>query len=154
MEPLVLATPQTDVLTEKRRISSVDTMRGIVMVIMALDHARDFFHADAFVYDPTDLERTTPLLFFTRFITHYCAPTFVLLAGTAARLNLQRRSKQELSRFLLSRGLWLVLLEITVVRFGILFQLLYDVIVFQVIWAIGMSMVLLSFAIRLPFKVW
>lgn len=152
MEPLVLTGPQTDVLTEKRRITSVDTMRGIVMVIMALDHARDFFHADAFVYDPTDLERTTPVLFFTRFITHFCAPTFVLLAGTAARLALQRKSTKELSMFLLTRGLWLVLLEVTVVRFSMFFQLHYDVIIFQVIWAIGMSMVLLSLAIRLPFN--
>lgn len=152
MEPLVLTSPQTDVLTGKRRIASVDMMRGIVMVIMALDHARDFFHADAFVYDPTDLERTTPVLFFTRFITHFCAPTFVLLAGTAARLSLARKSKKELSKFLLTRGIWLVLLEITVVRFAIFFQLHYDIIVFQVIWAIGMSMVLLSFAIRLPFN--
>lgn len=152
MEPLVLTGPRTDVLTEKRRIASLDTMRGIVMVIMALDHARDFFHADAFLYDPTNLERTTPVLFFTRFITHFCAPTFVLLAGTAARLSLQRKSKKELAHFLLTRGLWLVLLEITVMRFSFFFQLYYDVTIFQVIWAIGMSMVLLSFTIRLSLQ--
>lgn len=152
MEPLVLTSPQTDVLTEKRRIASVDMMRGMVMVIMALDHARDFFHADAFVQDPTDLETTTPVLFFTRFITHFCAPTFVLLAGTAARISQQRKSRTELSRFLLTRGLWLVLLELTVIRFSFFFQLYYDVTIFQVIWAIGISMVLLSVAIRLSFN--
>ena len=143
---------RADVLTEKPRIASLDIMRGVVMVIMALDHARDFFHADAFVYDPTNLERTTPAVFFTRFITHFCAPTFVLLSGTAVRISQQRKSKKELSMFLLTRGLWLVFLEITVVRFSMLFQLYYDVTIFQVIWAIGFSMVLLSLLIRLPLK--
>lgn len=141
-----------DVLTEKPRIASIDLIRGIVMVIMALDHARDFYHADAFVYDPLNLERTTPFLFFTRFITHFCAPTFVLLAGTAVRISEQRKSKKEISWFLLTRGLWLIILELTVVRFGILFNLYYDVVIFQVIWAIGFSMVLLAAAVHLPFR--
>lgn len=141
-----------DVLTEKPRIASIDVMRGIVMVIMALDHARDFFHADAFVYDPTDLEKTTPVLFLTRFITHFCAPTFVLLAGTAVRISQQRKTKREMSWFLFSRGMWLVLLEVTVVRFSMLFQWHYDVTIFQVIWAIGFCMVLFSAIIHLPFR--
>ena len=140
------------VLTEKPRIASIDVMRGIVMVIMALDHARDFYHADAFVFDPTDLTKTTPILFLTRFVTHFCAPTFVLLAGTSVRINQQRKSKKDLSWFLLSRGLWLILLEVTVIRFSMLFQLYYDVTIFQVIWAIGICMVLLSAAIHLPFR--
>lgn len=148
----VLTETPRDVLTEKPRIASIDVMRGIVMVIMALDHARDFFHADAFVYDPTDLEKTTPFLFLTRFITHFCAPTFVLLAGTAVRISQQRKSKGEISRFLLSRGLWLILLEVTVVRFSMLFQLYYDVSIFQVIWAIGFCMVLMAAIIHLPFR--
>ena len=153
MEPLTLtATPPADVLTEKPRIASIDVVRGIVMVIMALDHARDFYHADAFVYDPLNLERTTPFLFFTRFITHYCAPTFVLLAGTAVRISEQRKTKKEISWFLFTRGLWLIFLEITIVRFGIFFNLYYDVTVFQVIWAIGFCMVLLSAVVRLPFN--
>ena len=153
MEPLTLtATQPSDVLTEKPRIASIDIMRGIVMVIMALDHARDFFHADAFVYDPLNLERTTPFLFFTRFITHFCAPTFVLLAGTAVRISEQRKTKNEISWFLFSRGLWLILLEVTVVRFGIFFNLYYDVTAFQVIWAIGFCMVLLAAIVRLPFN--
>jgi uncharacterized membrane protein len=153
MEPLTsTAVAPADVLTEKPRIASIDVMRGIVMVIMALDHARDFFHADAFVYDPLDLERTTPFLFFTRFITHFCAPTFVLLAGTAVRISEQRKTKKQISWFLFTRGVWLVLLEITVVRLGIMGNLFYDVVLFQVIWAIGFSMVLLSAAVHLSLK--
>jgi uncharacterized membrane protein len=152
MEPQTMTAPRADVLTEKPRIASIDLMRGIVMVIMALDHARDFYHADAFVYDPLNLERTTPFLFFTRFITHFCAPTFVLLAGTAVRISEQRKTKKEISWFLLTRGLWLILLEVTVVRFSMFFQLYYDVTVFQVIWAIGFCMVLLSAVVHLPFN--
>lgn len=144
-------TTTADVLTEKPRIASIDIVRGLVMVIMALDHARDFYHADAFVFDPTDLEKTTPALFLTRFITHFCAPTFVLLAGVAIRISQQKKSKAEISRFLFTRGLWLILLEITVVRFSMFFQLYYDVTIFQVIWAIGFSMVLLAAIIHLPF---
>lgn len=148
---LLTEIPQ-DTLTGKPRIASIDVMRGIVMVIMALDHARDFYHADAFLYDPTDLERTSPVLFLTRFITHFCAPAFVLLAGMSVRITQQRKSKKELSWFLLTRGLWLILLEVTVVRFSLFFQWYYDVTIFQVIWAIGFSMVLLAAAIHLPFR--
>lgn len=141
------------ILTQKPRIESIDIMRGLVMVIMALDHARDFYHADAALFDPTDLSKTTPFLFFTRFITHFCAPTFVLLAGTSVRIRQQRRSKREMSSFLLTRGLWLILLEITLIRFGLFFQWYYDVTLFQVIWAIGICMVLLAAIIQLPFKI-
>jgi uncharacterized membrane protein len=147
---MTAATPT--VLVEKPRVSSIDIMRGLVMVIMALDHARDFYHADALLFDPTDLQKTNPLLFFTRIITHWCAPTFVLLSGVSVRISQQRKTKKDLSLFLLSRGLWLILLEVTIVRFGILFQLHYDVTIFQVIWAIGFSMVLLSALIWLPFR--
>ncbi|MEX1238739.1 MAG: heparan-alpha-glucosaminide N-acetyltransferase domain-containing protein [Cyclobacteriaceae bacterium] len=148
----VLPRETLDVLTEKPRIATIDIMRGIVMVLMALDHARDFYHEDAFQYDPTNLERTTPILFLTRFITHFCAPTFVLLAGTAVRISQQRKTKKELSWFLLSRGLWLILLEVTVVRFSMFFQFYYDVTIFQVIWAIGFCMVVMAAIIHLPFR--
>lgn len=138
----------SDALTEKPRISSIDIMRGIVMVIMALDHARDFFHIGAFAYNPTDMSTTTPPLFFTRWITHYCAPTFVFLAGTSIYLNAQRKSKNDLSIFLLTRGLWLIALEIVVIRFALFFNFYYDVIFLQVIWVIGASMICMAMFIH------
>lgn len=151
MTTATLSAP-TGVLTEKSRISAIDMMRGLVMVIMALDHTRDFFHQDAFLVDATNLDQTNPLLFFTRIITHYCAPTFVLLSGTSIKISEQRKSKKDLSLFLLTRGLWLILLEVTIIRFSFFFQLYYDVTIFQVIWAIGFSMILLSAIIHLPFR--
>jgi len=132
------------VLVEKPRISSIDIMRGLVMVIMALDHTRDYFHIDAFNFDPTDMTKTSPVLFFTRWITHYCAPTFVFLTGVGARISFERKTAKELSLFLLTRGLWLIVIEHVIMRFGIVFNFYYDVTVFQVIWVIGLSMVILS----------
>jgi len=140
----------TGMLSEKSRISVIDLMRGIVMVIMALDHTRDFFHINALVFDPTDMTKTNPLLFFTRWITHFCAPTFVFLSGVAIRISSQRKIKKELAVFLLTRGLWLILLEVVVVRFSFFFSFYYDFTFFQVIWAIGASMVILSALIFLP----
>lgn len=122
------------------------------MIIMALDHTRDFYHVDANLFDPTDLTKTTPFLFFTRIITHYCAPTFVFLSGVSAYISTQRKTKKELSRFLLTRGLWLILLELTIIRFSFVFNLYYDFTILQVIWTIGASMVLLSVLIFLPHK--
>jgi uncharacterized membrane protein len=141
------------ILTEKPRISSIDIMRGIVMVIMALDHTRDFFHIGALTGDPTDMATTSPALFFTRWITHFCAPTFVFLSGTAIRINQERKGKKALSYFLLTRGLWLIFLEIVVIRFSFFFQFYYDFTFLQVIWAIGASMVAMSALIHLPGKV-
>lgn len=147
------STTTTTVLAGKPRIASIDIIRGLVMVIMALDHTRDFFHADVGIFDPTDLTKTNPLLFLTRWITHFCAPTFVFLSGVSAYISRQRKSTKELSWFLFTRGFWLVVLEFTVVRFGIIFNLYYDFIIFQVIWVIGASMIVLSMLVYLPQKV-
>ncbi len=91
------------------RIESIDMLRGVVMIIMALDHARHFFYLNN---NPTDMETTTPLLFFTRFITHFCAPVFIFLAGTSASLYGSRKTKTQLFKFLFTRGLWLIILEV------------------------------------------
>src|SRR6185312_6620715 len=102
-----------------KRIQSIDIMRGIVMVIMALDHVRDMMHVTSITQQPTDLATTTPALFFTRWATHLCAPVFVFLSGTSAFISMENKNNVAASRrFLLVRGLWLVLLEFTVVNFG------------------------------------
>src|SRR6476620_1085932 len=124
----------------KVRIDAVDLLRGIIMVIMMLDHTRDFVHFQAAAFDPTDVTRTTPILFFTRWITHYCAPLFVFLAGTGAYFqSLRGKPLKDLSFFLVTRGLWLIFLELTVLRVLILFNFDFNVLasVLQVIWAIG-----------------
>jgi len=136
------------------RLDSIDFVRGLVMVIMALDHVREFFHLDARLFEPTDLIRTTPLLFLTRWITHLCAPSFVFLAGTGAYLWASRgRSQAELTRFLVSRGLWLVVVELSLVTVGWTFNFTWSAIGLQVIWAIGWSMVVLAALARLPIRV-
>lgn len=153
--PLVVSAPTGFQEPYSSRIDSIDLLRGIVMVIMMLDHTRDFVHSGAFQFDPTDLTKTTVAVFFTRWITHFCAPVFVFLAGTGAYLQLARgKSKRELSRFLVTRGMWLVVLEFTVVRFGVFFSLDYRFLgMMQVIWVIGVSMIILAALIHLPLKV-
>lgn len=138
-----------------QRLDSIDFLRGIVMIIMLLDHVRDFVHTDAFRYNPTDLSKTNVLVFLTRWITHLCAPTFVFLAGTSIYLQLMRgKSRAELSRFLLTRGLWLILLEFTVVRFSIFFNFDYRFFgLAEVIWIFGVSMIVLAGLIYLPIRV-
>ena len=140
-------------LTIQKRIESIDVLRGIVMVIMALDHTRDYFHIAANTDDPLNLATTTPALFFTRWITHFCAPIFVFLSGTSIYLQSLRKTKKTLSIFLIKRGLWLIIAEWFIISLGWTFNPLYNVIPFQVIWAIGISMLILGFAIRLPFKI-
>src|SRR5690349_828702 len=105
-------------LTDKRRVQSVDVLRGIVMIIMALDHVRAYFHFDTFLFSPTDLQKTNVAMFATRFITHLCAPTFIFLAGTSAFFISQRKTLKETSIFLITRGLWLVFLQLTVIQFA------------------------------------
>jgi uncharacterized membrane protein len=143
----------TDLAAPKQRVQSIDLLRGIVIVIMALDHVRDFFHDQAIIDDPTNMATTTPLLFFTRWITHFCAPVFVFLAGTSGFLQGLRKSKKELSLFLIKRGLWLVIAELVIVTFGITFDPGYHTFALQVIWAIGSSMIILGLLVWLPFPV-
>lgn len=142
-------TPRIEPLPVRRRLDHVDLLRGLVMVIMVLDHVRAYLSGAHF--DPTDLTRTDPLLFGTRWITHYCAPTFIFLAGASAWIAGTRRTPGELSRFLLTRGLWLVFIEVTVVSFGWYFTTQWTMgAIGQVIWVIGLSMVVLAGLVRLP----
>jgi len=132
-------------------VTSVDLLRGAVIVLMALDHTREFFH---FPVDPTDLARTTVPLFATRWVTHFCAPVFMALAGVGAYLNgSSGKTRAQLSRFLITRGLFLVVLEITVVRLGWFFNLDYTLVELLVIAALGWSMVVLAGLIWLPRRV-
>ena len=131
-------------LTATKRIESIDIIRGIAMVIMALDHTRDYFHIGANLDDPLNLATTSPALYFTRWITHFCAPIFVFLSGTSIYLQSLRKTKKELGTFLLKRGLWLIIAEWTIVAFAWTFNPFFNVIPFQVIWAIGISMLILG----------
>ena len=133
----------------KRRSDSIDLLRGSVMIIMALDHVRHFFHHEAFLFEPTDLTRTTALLFFTRWITHFCAPVFVFLAGISAYLYGVNKTKHELAYYLFTRGLWLVFTELFIIGLGQTFNPSYPMFNLQVIWAIGISMIVLSSMIYL-----
>ena len=131
------------------RLSSIDVLRGLVIVLMALDHVRDYFTDVRF--DPLDPAHTTALLYVTRWITNLCAPTFVLLAGVSAYLMGRRTTRAALTRALVTRGLWLIALEWTVVNFAWQFNFRYEMgLVMQVIWVIGASMVLLGLLVRLP----
>ncbi|HKP64956.1 MAG TPA: heparan-alpha-glucosaminide N-acetyltransferase domain-containing protein [Polyangiales bacterium] len=131
------------------RLQSIDMLRGLVIVWMVLDHTRDFFTRVRF--EPTDLAHTTPALFMTRFITHFCAPVFIMLAGTSAYLASARLSRPQLARFLLTRGLWLIVVEFTLVNFAWNFNFAYKLgLIMQVIWAIGASMCVLAGLVFLP----
>ncbi len=134
------------------RIDSIDLLRGLVMIIMALDHTRDFFHKDAWTADPLNLATTTPILYFTRWITHLCAPIFVFLAGSGAYFQSLRKTKKQLSVFLIKRGLWLFFIEIVVMNFSFSFDVHYRLFVLQTIWSIGMSMIILGLMVLLPYR--
>jgi len=146
-------TPTTGAVVkgERTRLSSIDILRGLVMIVMALDHTRDFFAGGGF--NPRDVTDTA--LFLTRWVTHFCAPTFIFLAGISAYLyGTQKRARghniREVSRFLVTRGLWLVLIEFTLVRVGWSFDVHFNYFVAQVIFAIGVSMIALSAIVHLP----
>jgi len=144
-----------DLSEQRGRVNAIDLLRGAVMIIMLLDHTREYFHREALNFDPSDPTKTHTLLFFTRWVTHFCAPVFVFLAGTGAFLRAARsKSKPELSRFLVTRGLWLILLELTVIRVIVWFNLdFHFAFMLQVIWVIGVSMILLAGLIYLPLRV-
>ena len=133
----------------KFRIHSVDILRGLVMIVMALDHTRDFLH---FNIDPTNLQTTTPILFFTRWITHFCAPVFVFLSGTSAFLSGRRKTKKQLSSFLLKRGIWLIVIELTVFNLFLTFDITFGFLAIEVLSVIGLSMIILAAAIYLPLR--
>jgi uncharacterized membrane protein len=131
------------------RLESVDLLRGVVMILMALDHTRDFLGVPGI--SPTDPAQTTIPLFLTRWITHFCAPVFFLLTGTGAYLSLRRKSKRQLSQFLFARGLWLIFLELTLFRcLGFQFNFDYNMTLLNVLWALGWAMIALSALVHLP----
>ncbi len=141
--------PSRTVFATSDRIESIDLLRGIVMIIMAIDHVRDYFHFDSFLYDPVDIEHSNGGLFITRWITHLCAPTFIFIAGTSAYFVTQRKSAKNASYFLFTRGLWLVILQFTIIRFGWNFDPLFHYNSNTIISVIGFCMIALSLFIHL-----
>src|SRR5215831_18341543 len=144
----VVPTEPSLVPVQTTRLVSVDVLRGLVLVLMALDHTRDFFSSLRIA--PEDIAHTYLALFFTRFITHYCAPVFSFLAGTGAFLSTRRgKTIQQVSRFFLTRGLWLVLLEFTIIDFA------WGFVPWAhggVIWVLGWTMVVMALIVRLPMR--
>jgi uncharacterized membrane protein len=139
-------------LVKRTRIESVDVLRGVIMILMALDHTRDFFGNSGL--NPTNPASTTVPLFFSRWITHFCAPVFFLLTGTGAWLARTRKSTSELSRFLFTRGVWLIFLELVVSRdLGWQFNFDYRLTLLMVLWALGWAMIVLSGLVYLPASV-
>jgi uncharacterized membrane protein len=140
-------------MMKSQRVLSIDLLRGMVMLLMALDHVRMYFGYGTWYSEPTNLASTTPLLFFTRWITHFCAPVFVFLAGKSAYLyGTKKEGKKAVSTFLFTRGVWLVIVELVIVNFAWTFDITYSFRLLQVIWAIGLSMIVLSALVYLPDK--
>lgn len=137
----------------KNRIESLDLLKGLVIIIMAIDHVRDYFHNSSYLFDPTDPTLTTVPLFLTRFITNFCAPAFSFLAGLSAYIVGRKKSQIELSSFLLKRGLWLVFVELIIMMFGWHFDIGFKNVFLGVIWILGISMICLAGLIHLPKKV-
>jgi uncharacterized membrane protein len=142
-----MATVAEAVTPQRTRLESVDLLRGVIMILMALDHTRDFFGRPG---SPTNLATASAALFFTRWVTNFCAPVFFLLTGTGAWLSLRKRTRPELSRFLFTRGLWLIFLELVLFRcFAVQFNFDYRITVLTVLWALGWSMIVLSLLVRM-----
>src|SRR3981081_182844 len=120
-------------LPVRERIRGIDTVRGLIMIIMTLDHSRDFLHFQGPEYSPTNMATTTVILFFTRWITHFCAPTFVLLSGLSAWLAGMKRTRSELTGFLFKRGLWLVATDLLAISLLFTFDPQYHVFVLEVL---------------------
>ncbi|MGL4908363.1 MAG: DUF1624 domain-containing protein [Bacteroidales bacterium] len=134
----------------KTRISTIDLLKGFVMTIMALDHVREYFHSAAFCFAPTDPTQSSMLIFFTRFITHFCAPVFFFLAGTSAFMVGKRKTKRALSVYLLKRGIWLTFIQMTLINFAWFFDIYFNSPSLFVIWALGISMIVLAALVHLP----
>lgn len=134
----------------QKRIDSIDLLKGLVMVVMALDHIRDYFNYSAYFFDPADPMQSSLSIFFTRFITNICAPTFSFLAGVSAYMIGKRKTKKELSVFLFKRGAWLIFIELTIVNFAWYFDIHFSSPGLLVIWALGISMIFLALTIYIP----
>ncbi|MEI9921324.1 MAG: heparan-alpha-glucosaminide N-acetyltransferase domain-containing protein [Bacteroidota bacterium] len=139
-------------MQQSNRVYSLDLLKGIVMIVMGLDHVRDYIHADASVYNPTDPALTYPLLFITRWVTNFCAPVFSFLAGISAYLAGRKMTKGELSKFLIKRGLWLIFLEFTILNFAWYFDPGFHNPELVVIWSLGVSMIFMALMIYLQPK--
>ena len=139
----------------RSRIQSINALRGLIMIIMAIDHTREFIHAGAQTFSPEDLSRTTAILFFTQWVTHICAPVFMFTAGLGAFfwLHQRGRTKRDLAVFLVTRGLWLIVLEVVVIHFAMDFNFDYSLVILEVIWALGWCMILLAALVYLPIGV-
>lgn len=133
-----------------KRIESVDLLRGMVMILMLLDHTRMYFHYDAFFYEPTDLKNTNLPVFLTRWITHFCAPVFIFLTGLSSFLSGLKSNRKKMSIWLIKRGIWLIVLELTIIKLAWLFQFNTTNIDLMVIWTIGVCMIFLAGIIHLP----
>jgi uncharacterized membrane protein len=144
---------RTQIAAARRsRVEPIDIVRGVIMILMALDHTRDFFGVPGL--NPVNLSTTTPALFFTRWVTHFCAPVFFLLTGTGARLALRRRTTGELSRFLILRGIWLIALDLVIARcLAYQFNADFRVTMLLVLWALGWAMITLGLLVHLPVSV-
>jgi uncharacterized membrane protein len=137
-----------------QRITSIDFLRGVVMLIMALDHTRMYFGYGTWYSEPTNLSSTTPFLFFTRWITHFCAPVFVFLTGTSAFLyGLKKTKVSQVASYLFTRGVWLIFAELVIVNFAWTFDVTFSFRILQVIWAIGWSMIVLSGLVFAPIRI-